>query len=284
MDLASGTGACGPHVPPQLLTSPLLSVWAKLRLLVEPFVSSRSPTDESLADFVSRRLGRGVLDTLVAPMCAGIFAAPPENLSAAAAFPLLIELEEKHGSLFKGMRARQQEGRKAPHLTSLKGGVGELTRTLSTKLDERLKLSTPALSVQPQQGSWRVHTEDGSIDADAVLLCCPAYVQAKLLRGSIPELSKLMAEVQYFHAVVAASVIEKDKLSEPPNGFGILTARSSELHGALGVLYSSEIFPDYAPAGMTLTRSILGGARYPNIAEEDQQKLTKGSTQRRSLA
>ena len=84
--------------PPQLLTSPLLSVWAKLRLLVEPFVSSRSPTDESLADFVSRRLGRGVLDTLVAPMCAGIFAAPPENLSAAAAF-LLIELENMEAFL-----------------------------------------------------------------------------------------------------------------------------------------------------------------------------------------
>ena len=123
---------------PQLLTSPLLSVWAKLRLLVEPFVSSRSPTDESLADFVSRRLGRGVLDTLVAPMCAGIFAAPPENLSAAAAFPLLIELEKNMEASSKGCGHGEQEGRKAPHLTSLKGGVGgELTRTLSTQLDER---------------------------------------------------------------------------------------------------------------------------------------------------
>ena len=262
-----------PTSPPQLLTSPLLSFWSKLRLLIEPFVSSRSPTDESLADFVGRRLGRGVLDTLVAPMCAGIFAAPPENLSAAAAFPLLIELEEKYGSLFKGMRARRQEGHSAPHLTSLKGGVGELSSALASQLNDRIELGQPALSVQPHQGNWRVHTEDGSIDADVVVLCCPAYVQSKLLRGSIPELSKLMAEIPYYHAVVAASVTERSQLMRPPNGFGILTARGSELSGALGVLYSSEIFPDYAPTGLTLTRCILGGARYPTIAQEDQQRI-----------
>ena len=134
-------------------------------------------------------------------------------------------------------------------------------------------MRTPALSVLPHQGITHIHTEEGSIDADALVLSCPAFVQAKLLRGSIPELAKLMAEIPYYSAVVAAAVMESHQLTHPPDGFGILTARQSELHGALGVLYSSEIFQGYAPEGWTLTRSILGGSRYPDIAEEDQQKV-----------
>lgn len=262
-----------PLSPPQILTSPLLSLWSKLRILLEPFISSTSPPDETLADFVSRRLGKGVLDTLVAPMCAGIFAAAPEELSAAAAFPMLIELEAQHGSLLKGMRARQKEKRPRPQLTSLKQGVGQLSAALSEKLDHRITVNSPALSIQPHMGAWRIHTEEGSIDADALVLSCPAFVQAKLLRGSIPELAKLMQEISYSSAVVAATVVERSQLERPPQGFGILTARQSELFGALGVLYSSEIFPSYAPEGWALTRSILGGSRYPLLAKEDQQQL-----------
>ena len=111
-----------PSSPWQLLRSPLLSVAAKLRLLLSPLLMGReSNANESVAEFAQRHLGAGVLDTLLAPMVAGIFGARPEELSVDAAFPLLRELEQ-HGSLFAGIKARQRErrdrGEAAPVLTS----------------------------------------------------------------------------------------------------------------------------------------------------------------------
>jgi oxygen-dependent protoporphyrinogen oxidase len=206
-------------------------------------------------------------------MCAGIFAAKPEELSAEAAFPLLIELEKKYGSLLLGMNARKKEGRTKPRLTSLRNGAGQLTEALSKSLGKRIKYNCSAQSIQQHQGGWRVHTDTDTIDADVVILSCPAYVQARLLRGCVPDLSKHLEEIPYHNVVVAAAMMEKSKLSHPPDGFGVLVARGSELHGALGVLYSSEIFPDYAPENMVLTRSILGGSRYPEIADLDEQTI-----------
>ena len=46
-----------PSSPPAFFTSKAFSVSAKLRLLREPFIRSKSNESESLADFVVRRLG-----------------------------------------------------------------------------------------------------------------------------------------------------------------------------------------------------------------------------------
>lgn len=262
-----------PTKPSTLLKSPLLSFFAKCRLLIEPLIPAREIQDESLADFVRRRLGAGSLDTLVAPMCAGIFAAHPEELSVAAAFPLLKQLEKQHGSLVMGMRARKKENKAAPVLTSLKGGVGQLSQAIAERLGDIVQYNSEVIAVQPDQGGWRIHTNEGSLTSDVIIMACPAHIQAKLLRGSIPELAKHMDLIPYHSAVVAAAMLPTDRLTNPPDGFGVLVSRDSELHGALGVLHSSSIFPSFAPEGHTLTRTILGGSRYADLISEDTQSI-----------
>jgi oxygen-dependent protoporphyrinogen oxidase len=100
-----------------LIASPLLSWPGKLRLLAEPFIS-RGPaakpspsgrgqgegalaSDESVASFARRRLGREVYERLVQPLIAGIYTADPEQLSMAAAMPQFLEYERQHGSLLR---------------------------------------------------------------------------------------------------------------------------------------------------------------------------------------
>src|SRR5690606_30010536 len=106
---------------PALLTTPLLSLRAKLRLLREPFArpapGPAPGSDESLAAFVRRRLGPEPLARAVDPFVAGIFAGDPERLSVRHAFPRLHALEEAHGSILRGVirqaRAARREGRRA---------------------------------------------------------------------------------------------------------------------------------------------------------------------------
>ena len=84
--------------------SELLSGRAKLRLLAEPFIR-RGSGDESVAEFVSRRLGPEVVDALVAPFLTGVYAGDETQLGAEAVFGGLVEAERRRGSIALGLAA-----------------------------------------------------------------------------------------------------------------------------------------------------------------------------------
>src|SRR5215469_14372444 len=92
-----------PSSPPGIFTSGLLSIKSKFALLREPFVSPRRDgKEESVAEFVTRRLNREFLDRLVDALVAGVYAGDPHKLSVQHALPRLKVLEDKYGSLIKG--------------------------------------------------------------------------------------------------------------------------------------------------------------------------------------
>ena len=82
-----------PTSPLAFLKTPLFSTSAKLRLLLEPFIS-RAPEDreESLAEFVTRRIGPEFLDYAINPFVAGVYAGDPAQLGVQSAFPKLHAL------------------------------------------------------------------------------------------------------------------------------------------------------------------------------------------------
>ncbi len=112
MPIPDGFFLMSPRKLGPLLSSPILSLTGKFRLLAEPFVSRgpasinldpepRTPNrrDESVASFARRRLGRETFERLVQPLIAGIYTADPEKLSMAATLPEFLALEREHGSL-----------------------------------------------------------------------------------------------------------------------------------------------------------------------------------------
>jgi oxygen-dependent protoporphyrinogen oxidase len=83
--------------------------------LVEPFIRpAPENVEESIAQFVLRRLGREFLDYAIDPLVAGIYAGNPKMLSVSQAFPKLHALEQRYHSLFLGQflgaRARKRSG------------------------------------------------------------------------------------------------------------------------------------------------------------------------------
>ena len=107
-----------PINPSLFITSPIMSTRGKLRMMAEPFISARRDgQDESLANFVTRRLGREALDRFIGPVLAGIYNTDPERQSILTTSPVMREMEAEYGSLVKAMigRAtespRQSEGR-----------------------------------------------------------------------------------------------------------------------------------------------------------------------------
>ncbi|MEO8168378.1 MAG: protoporphyrinogen oxidase, partial [bacterium] len=126
-----------PMSPGSFLSSSLWTLAGKLRLLKEPFVG-RSVKDETIAEFVERRLGKEFLDYAINPFVAGVYAGNPEHLSVRAAFPKLYALEQKYGGLVKGMvkgrRERKQRSEKAKDrakMFSFKNGMATFPQAIA---------------------------------------------------------------------------------------------------------------------------------------------------------
>jgi len=126
------------------VTSPLFSWRGKLRMALD-LVLPRAPRqdDESLASFVSRRLGREALERVAQPLISGIYTADPEKLSLRATIPSFLEMEEKHGSIIKAMllerRAKnrgqnKESGARYSIFVSFKEGMQTLVDALVARL------------------------------------------------------------------------------------------------------------------------------------------------------
>jgi protoporphyrinogen/coproporphyrinogen III oxidase len=263
-----------PLSPPALLRSSLLSLTAKLRILLEPFIG-RAPegTEETIEQFVSRRLGMGVVNAMVGPMVSGIYAAGPEQLSLSAAFPRMHALEREHRSLILAALKLRRGGTPPGRLTSLAGGAGQLTAAIAQRLGDRLHCDTPVCAVERRREGWAVHTDGGSLTADAVVLAAPAPAQASLLRGVDGEVAETLNGIAYSPVAVVITAWPADAFPRKPDGFGVLMARGEPSEGVLGTLFTSSIFPQHGREGEVLMRSILGGAIYPTVPALDDQAL-----------
>src|SRR5215475_9294296 len=139
-----------PGSPLGFLTTKLFTTRAKLAVLREPFVPSRGDgKEESIAEFVVRRLGQEFLDHAIDALVAGVYAGDPHKLSVPQAFPKLANLEARYGSLIKGQilgaRERKRRGEVAKDRAgkfSFDDGLQVLPETLRTRLGTSVRLNT----------------------------------------------------------------------------------------------------------------------------------------------
>ncbi len=218
-----------------------------LRILAEPAIRSRSPEDESVFDFFRRRMGREAAD-LVSTAVMGIYAGDTRALSAAAAFPRMVELERKYGSVILGMvRSRQRGKARSTGSATFKDGFETLANTIARQVNVRLGVSEVRLS-----------------DAKAVVVAAPAHRAAAVLERGHSSLARLLQSVEYAPMIVAAAAVPDESFPEPLRGFGFLVPRSESMH-TLGSIFTSALFPDRAPKGMQLLSSFMGGAFEPEV-------------------
>jgi protoporphyrinogen/coproporphyrinogen III oxidase len=266
------------------ISTALFSATAKVRLGLEPFIPPSSPeSEESVADFVTRRLGREFLDYAINPMVGGIYAGDPKRLSVRHAFPKLLAVEQRYGSLLKGQflgaRERKKSGRvskqNAPKFSFLHG-LEELIDTLGKKLEESIKLAEPVVQLRPSEKGWSAITrrngEVFSHEHSAVILAIPADALARLqIAQTIPNL-QLLEEIYYPPVASVVLGFRRDEIDHPLDGFGVLVP---EVEGMkiLGTIFSSSLFPGRAPEGHVTLTSYLGGSRNPDLPTAHESKL-----------
>lgn len=257
-----------------LLRWSLISPWGKLRVALEPFLP-RGPQggDESLADFVSRRLGREVLEKVAEPLVAGIHGGAPEELSLKSTFPRLLELERRHRSLILGLR-RRRKGRSSPRtpFVSFRGGMGELVEALEGALEGvEVRRSCEVLGVERGDG-FRLRLRGEDLGADAMILATPSYVSAQLLKSFAPELSGLLERIPYVSSATLSLAYEAEGVAHLLRGYGFVVPRR-EGRRLMAVTFSSRKFPGRAPDGKVLLRAFVGGARDEGVLELEDREI-----------
>ncbi len=273
-----------PESPPAFLASSLMSLKGKLRIMAELFISGDVKEEETLAAFARRRLGKEAYEKLIDPMASGIYAGNPETLSLRACFPRVYDLELRYGGLIRGMISLQRERKKQGRaekvgagpggtLTSFYDGMGEFVSALRAFLGSRLRLGSKVMGIERKGRGYSLFFADGSsMDADIVVSASPAYAASDMLKNMDGRLSNLVAEIPYPSLSVVCLGYRKEKIKTPVDAFGFLIP-SGEKRKILGTLYDSSIFPNRAPEGYVLLRSMVGGARYSDLARENESKL-----------
>jgi protoporphyrinogen/coproporphyrinogen III oxidase len=274
-----------PMSPPAFLRSRLWSTSGKLRLLKEPFIG-RATREESVAEFVERRLGREFLDYAINPFVAGVYAGNPEQLSVRVAFPKLYALEEQYGGLIRGMvrgarerRKRAEKAKDRAKLFSFVEGMETLPRAIANALGDRFMGGRTVVGIKrngrgPRRFAVRVTAEGqaGIVDADAVILAVPAFAAAGLVSAFSAGLAGQLRSVFYPPVAQVFLGFGAEQIGRPLDGFGFLVP-ARERRRILGTIWSSTLFPGRAPKGCVALTTFVGGSRQPELVEMSEDRL-----------
>jgi oxygen-dependent protoporphyrinogen oxidase len=267
-----------------LLKTKLLSFNAKLRILAEPVVGSSSDGYyQSVAEFVSKRLGKEFLDYIINPLAADVYAGNPESLSIKSAFPNLYALEEKYGSLvigaFKSVKERKTNSEKSKasgRLFSFRDGMIVLPKAIAEYLGSSLMLQTEVKKIEKQNDGYLLtclfNSEDINLYADIIISMIPAYCAADLFSAFDDELKKHLLDIYYPPVLVQYSVYKKEDIKRPLDGFGIMVPYK-ERKSFLNTIWNSAVFPNRSPEGTSAFTIIIGGARDTEILSLDKELL-----------
>jgi len=279
-----------------LALSSLITLRGKIRMALEIFVPKKKEKgDETLGEFVKRRLGKEALDKIAEPLVAGVHAGDPETMSIRSSFPKFVQLEEEHGSLIRGMLKRmaamrkskaaapkpsgQATGPKVTMFMTLKGGLSEMIATLTSSLLKSKNTSITAnetvTGVIKKGASYEVRLADNtSVMADAVILAAPAYAASSILAGLDPELSQKLLTIPYVSTATITVAFKRSDVKHPLNGFGFVVPRA-EKRRIMAASWTSVKFKYRSPEDSVLIRCFVGGAKNSELVDLSDTEMER---------
>jgi len=248
-------------------------------------VPRRTATDdESLAQFVTRRLGREALERMAQPMVGGIYTADPQYLSMQATMPQFLEMEQRHGSLIRAMLQKQRSasspaaGTSGPRyglFVTFRHGMQTLVDALAAHLPaSTVRRHTPVRRLQHLADTqrWLVHLDQQpALEADAVCVSLPAPQAGQLLRTVDDTLATALQAFPYASSAIMNLVCTRAQVSHPLDGMGFVVP-AIEQRALLACSFSSVKFAGRAPQAQVLLRAFVGGAlQQEQLARSDAE-------------
>lgn len=270
------------------LKSPIFSWRGKLRMGVELLIPRRGDVaDESVADFVRRRLGNEAFERIAQPMIGGIYTSDAENLSLKATFPRFLEMEAEHGSIIKALletRKRQASqmhrdtsGARYSLFLSFASGMQTLVNRLQQahltvarpvpyepvscerSSQAYLCLNSRVVTVRQEKDEtgWHVSLADGEVlEAELLCIALPAPQAGKLCESVSLSLAEKLQAISYASSATLNFAFRREDVGHPLNGTGFVVPVTEGL-ALIGCSFSSVKFETRAPEGHVLLRAFV---------------------------
>lgn len=179
---------------------------AQLDNLMPGLVAAKART---VGEVVRRRMGRGVLDGLVAPVVRGVHSVSPDELELDRVAPRLRTGMLRQGSLAAAVRAQRESAPAGALVASLRGGLHRMVEALASDL-ERFGVGVRTGVAVAEADERGVTTTAGERIGGEVLLAAPLGVEAPRTR-----------------VTVATIAVDAPELAEVPRGTGVLVAQGA---------------------------------------------------------
>jgi oxygen-dependent protoporphyrinogen oxidase len=188
----------------------------------------------SVSALVRARMGKKVLERLVAPVVGGVHSADPGLLDVDMVAPGLRAGLRKHGSLAAAVAAQRKAApgpgsapaKAGSAVGGLKGGMNTLVSALVKDLRDRgvEMLSGKRVGYVSKTGNgWRVTAGETTYDAGRLVVALDGPAAVGLLETAIPELAGLRPAAGPLVSLVTM-VVDLPELDGRPRGTGILVA------------------------------------------------------------
>jgi protoporphyrinogen/coproporphyrinogen III oxidase len=250
-----------------MVKSPLLGWATKIRMGLELLRRPGPGTDRSVADFVIDHFGKETLDYLAEPLLSGVYGGDPAQLSVASVLPRFLEMEVKTGSLGRAvMAAKRQPSSGGSLFRTLKSGLGSLVKALSKGLNVRNE------TVETIENGFRVRAAGDWIEADYVIVACPAWSAAEMLGGLDGGLAKKLAEIPYSSSLTLSLIYQASEFDGQRAGFGFLVPKRERQRLAACTFVGTK-FPFRTPEDRIVLRCFFGGIGDEAVLNESDDAL-----------
>lgn len=273
-----------------LFSTPILTTVGKLRLILEPLIPPHGGVaDESIAEFVRRRMGREAYERLVQPLVEAIYSGDAARLSMLATMPQVVQMERRWGSLFRAAWFEQRMRRISTRQTTMNGraaglcapreGMSSFVAALVRQLPPgTVQLHSPVTSlVRRKEGHWKVvvgGTHPRALCADAVILAVPANRAAELLLQVDDRLAGELRRIEYSPTIHVTLGFGREQLRKPLEAVGLFLPRVA---GRLvrSATLCSEKFPGRAPPGFLQIRVSMRNDDSQSTSQLDDGELAR---------
>ncbi|MDT8862002.1 protoporphyrinogen oxidase [Alkalihalobacillus sp. MEB130] len=272
------------EIKPFLQTN-LLSPLGKLRAAGDFFYPRITARDEdiSLGHFFRRRLGNEVVDHLIEPLLSGIYAGNLDKLSLKATFPQFQQVEQKHGSLIRGMKGPKTNPSQQPQtetskpkgmFVSFRRGLESLVEAIETKLDpSSVHKSCNLTKVVKQDGTFQLQFENGETATyDDVIITTPPKVTAELL-GDYPYFTYLR-DMDATTVATVAMAFKKDKVKNHKDGTGFVVSKKNN-YSITACTWTHKKWAHSTPEGYALLRAYVGRAGDSAIVSRSDEEILR---------
>lgn len=257
--------------PASAIFGSLLSWKGKVRVLKELFVPAKNDgKEESIANFVTRRFGRELLEYAINPMVAGIYAGNPEEIGVEAAFPKMKAMEDEFGSVIKAAPKVMKRNKQLPEpkptkdTLSFRYGMNQLVSRIAERLKGQIHTEYQLCAMRAvEQGYELVFLHQGekiTVRSNKVVFTTPSYITADLIASFNPEVADQLKSIEYPSVGVWNLVYNTNQVGQTLDSFGYLIPEK-EKQAYLGATWSSIVFPDKSQEGKAVFTLYIGGSR-----------------------